>query len=529
MFKPVSPGPQSAPFHGIVEAHMWMSRGCCGWLLWTLSLLPRAGVSRHSGLLVAFALLTNGCASLTSPPGRESNLSYTPRGASGPSLADRPGEESPRPLASPSTSLHEPGRQSVTLTRQAVFGIVDDVQGTTVSVASALSKLAARPPGQGNRGLSGVNGAFTRYLDHGSNQLPWLHGALGRTTLLTNAASEVADSDMELGILRMTGAQLQAAMFGSMLLAAWLDFLQLADIVLRECPAYSTERLFMDMHRVQRLIEPTLSALASQDPEQVEAAAIEMPGLMGQLTREFGSIRDGARMAMERSGRLMAAAQLVEMLTLVSTLRMSLPRLPPAAPATLGVGLVMGSDGVMVGSQIAVSAEWVELIRRLVRAGVLSLPAVSAAVRIHGGQVMMAQANGELPEGVRDALGDSPEVRGMRVTGRAGAGMSRAPMHHVLPEEFRAWFEKRGFRGDMDIDKFCVRLEQAHHQAIHGGGNWRLGRTWPNEWNRMIMEALREAEVEVGRMLTRNEVLNIVASRMKRYDIPMKFIQGGRR
>lgn len=197
-------------------------------------------------MLVGLALLTNGCASLTPPPGQESNLSYTPRGASGPTLADRPGEESPRALASPPPSLPESGWQSATLTRQAVFGI---------------------------------------------------------------------------------------------------DFLQLADIVLRECPAYSAERLFMDMHRVQRLLEPTLWALASQDPD----------------------------------------------------------------------------------------------------------------------------------------------------------------------------------------DKFCVRLEQAHHQAIHGGGNWRLGRTWPNEWNRMIMEALREAEVEAGRLLTRNEVLNIVASRMKRYDIPMKFIHGGRR
>jgi len=28
----------------------------------------------------------------------------------------------------------------------------------------------------------------------------------------------------------------------------------------------------------------------------------------------------------------------------------------------------------------------------------------------------------------------------------------------------------------MDIDNFCVRLEQAQHEAIHGGGNWRLGR-----------------------------------------------------
>ena len=75
----------------------------------------------------------------------------------------------------------------------------------------------------------------------------------------------------------------------------------------------------------------------------------------------------------------------------------------------------------------------------------------------------------------------------------------------------------------MDIDQFCVKLEQAHHQAIHGGGNWKLGRTWPGEWNRMIMSRLREAEVLAGRMLTRNEILDIVARYMKDYYIPMNF------
>jgi hypothetical protein len=84
-------------------------------------------------------------------------------------------------------------------------------------------------------------------------------------------------------------------------------------------------------------------------------------------------------------------------------------------------------------------------------------------------------------------------------------------------------FEKRGFKGAMSIDQFCVELEMAKHQAIHGGGNWRLGRTWPGEWNQMIMKALRDAEEEVGRMLTRSEVLNMVAQRMKSYDIPMNF------
>ena len=47
------------------------------------------------------------------------------------------------------------------------------------------------------------------------------------------------------------------------------------------------------------------------------------------------------------------------------------------------------------------------------QAGGLSVPVVSAAVRIHGGQVLMAQGNGDLPKGVRDALGEGPELRGM--------------------------------------------------------------------------------------------------------------------
>ena len=93
----------------------------------------------------------------------------------------------------------------------------------------------------------------------------------------------------------------------------------------------------------------------------------------------------------------------------------------------------------------------------------------------------------------------------------------------MLPKEFRAWFEKRGFTGEMDIDQFCVRLEQSHHQAIHGGGNWKLGRTWPGEWNRMIMEVLSETEADAGRLLTPREILGTVAKRMTDYSIPMRF------
>lgn len=501
--------------------------------------------------LLAVALLSTGCATPTPPPGREMDPGFTSRAVAETGLLERPSDERPRARVFPPPTTPQrrglerplrrqgsrevaveanPGgvvgpigatRQSAALTRQALLGAIGEVKSSTGSIASALPRLAVR-----KAGIGGANGAFIRYVTEGVNQLHAIDGALDGALALTDAAAEVPDADMALAILRMAGSRLQGAMFGSLLLATWLDFLNLADVVLQRCPAYGAERLFMDLSRVRRLMAPAMVAFASREPAQVEAAARVMPELMGQLTHEFHSIREGARVATERGGQLIAAAQLAEMLTLTSTLKLSLPRLPPAAPAMLGVGLVMSPSGVMMGSRVVVSAEWVERMRRLVRAGVISVPVASAAVRIHGGQVLMAQAHQDLPRGVRDALGDGPEVRAMHETGRAGAGMSEAPRHHVLPNEHRAWFEQRGFTGEMSIDRFCVELEAANHQAIHGGGNWRLGRTWPGEWNRMIMDVLLKAEKGAGRTLTRDKILNIVAKYMKDYGIPMNFAPG---
>ncbi|WP_395806825.1 DUF2380 domain-containing protein [Archangium minus] len=392
------------------------------------------------------------------------------------------------------------------------------MSGSTRRFSSELSRLKAS-----KQGIAGLFGPFVNY---GERQLRWIDAELAAATRLSNTALEVGDPDMQLAILRLTGPRLEAAMLSSILLAAWLDFLNLADVVLKQCPFYSAERLFVDMERLQKMIAPAMTAFSSQEPGQVEAAASDLVALMGHLTGEFDATRKAVRMAEERGRQLMAAAQSIEMLTLLSAMRMSLPRLPPVSPATFGVGLVVGSNGVMMGTQIVVSAEWVEMMRRLVQAGVISLPVVSAAVRIRAGLVLMSESNQDLPQGVRDALGDGPEVRGMRVTSRAGAGMTEPPRHHVLPREFREWFEKRGFTGEMSIDRFCVKMDQASHEAIHGGGDWRQGRKWPGEWNQMIMEALRDAEAEAGRMLKRSEILKIVAEYMKLYKIPMNFVPG---
>ncbi|WP_245767891.1 DUF2380 domain-containing protein [Stigmatella erecta] len=427
------------------------------------------------------------------------------------------------PVAAPAV---EPSseRQQATQVRQALFGALAGVERSAKGISGSLSQLAGRERLGGR-----ANGAFDRSIGYGTHQLRWIQSALGGVASQANAAWEVEAPDMELGILHMSGPRLQAAMSGATLLAAWLDFLSLADVVLSQCPFYSAEKLLADVRRVQSMIEPSMTALASLAPGQVEATAVAMPGLMGELTREYQSIREAVREASERGGQLMAAAQFAEMLTLVSAMKMSLPRLPPAAPAMLGANMRMGSNGVMVGTQLVVSAEWMEWIRRLVQVGVLSVPAAGAAVRIQAGAVMMSQVRQDLPQGVRDALGDGPEVRGMHETGKAGAGMAQRPRHHVMPAEHREWFEKRGFSGDMSIDEFCVELELAHHQALHGGGHWRLGRTWPREWNQMIMSVLREAEAVTGRMLTRSQILKIVARYMRNYGIPMNFTSGRRR
>jgi hypothetical protein len=476
---------------------------------------PPAG----AGLLLVLAMLSTGCASLAPPPGRGTHLRYTHGETAAPSWAGGPAEESAPEPQGPGHAAETAGA-GVLAAQLAFRGAVLDAAGSTRRLSGELSRLE-----KSHGGIAGkAAGLFVPSIGYGQSQLRWMEDELAAVTRLAHAASEVEDPDMQLALLRLAGPRLEATMLGSLLLAAWVDFLNLLDVAFKH--GYrAVETLFVSMDRWQKRVEPSMSALASQESGQLEAAAQDMPALMCHLSGEFNATAERIHTGLRNAEKVMVLAQLMELVTMVSAMKFSLPAMRPSAPATLGMAMVMGGDGVMVGTRIAVSAEWVEMMRQLVRAGVLSLPAVSAAVRIQAGQVLMAGAHDNLPRGVREALGEGPEVRGMRVTDRAGAGMAEPPRHHVLPKEFREWFEKRGFTGEMSIDRFCVKLEQAHHQAIHGGGNWKLGRTWPGEWNRMIMETLLDAEAEAGRMLTRNEVLDIVAEAMQRYKIPMNFIR----
>ena len=123
---------------------------------------------------------------------------------------------------------------------------------------------------------------------------------------------------------------------------------------------------------------------------------------------------------------------------------------------------------------------------------------------------------------------DSRDVKAGHETGKSGAGMSAKPKHHVFPQAatLRAWFEARGFKGEWDIDEFTVELEGASHEAIHGGGDYKLGSTTGWDWNSRIMSELYEAEAKLGggRVLTRGEILAIASRLMKEYRIPQHFV-----
>jgi hypothetical protein len=275
--------------------------------------------STRLGLLLAMALLSTRCVSLPTASGRGMSLRYAPHGIAVPALAHGESVTGARP---------EP--RSALQPRQAVFGALLDVSGSTRRLAGELSRLEASKAGIAGR----YGGVFFRYVDYGAQQLRWIDAELAAATRLAHTASEVEDPDMQRALLRLTGPRLEAALLGSLLLSAWVDFLHLTDLVLRQCPYYSVERLVWQMDRLRKMIDPAMTALASLEPGQVEAAAKDLPALMGHLTGEFAATREAVRVAAERFEQMLVVKELLETLGTASVLKAALcpgwrPPLPP--------------------------------------------------------------------------------------------------------------------------------------------------------------------------------------------------------
>ncbi len=141
----------------------------------------------------------------------------------------------------------------------------------------------------------------------------------------------------------------------------------------------------------------------------------------------------------------------------------------------------------------------------------------------HAASSTLAKAGDD--EKLAELLGEGPESAAVKpARTKRAAGIGPPPRHHAFPQEKRPWFEDHGFTGARDIDRFCVELDEAAHQAIHGGGNWRMGRLWPNEWNQRVMAELEAAELLAGHKLTFDEAMAVVRDLMREYGIDKPFV-----
>jgi hypothetical protein len=185
-----------------------------------------------------------------------------------------------------------------------------------------------------------------------------------------------------------------------------------------------------------------------------------------------------------------------------------------------------GIGGPLLGSQDSIAAAVSQLNVIRAEAIVIAAGQASTAIVSAGLPVAVPHSFAMGMQDVLNQLGEGPHTEAMYETGKAGIGAAEKPRHHVMPKEERVWFEDHGFKGDLDIDQFTVELEQSHHEAIHGGGKWRLGRKTEFEWNKRVMTELRNAESRLagGKKLTAEQTIRIVEKLMKEYRIPIDYV-----
>jgi hypothetical protein len=409
------------------------------------------------------------------------------------------------------------GRSSGALDRDAVRTLIRDATTGAQELAGSLQRLAGSRDGLRNHPVT------ERFLEQAVDRLTWIvDTASAGISYMELATSTRGPSGVAL--LGMAATRAQAALVGLAILRPWCAFLQLHDRVAM-LPLLQLEYRYRVLDREQRGVQAAFTQLAGLDPDEIAMASASVPGRVAVLAAAFDEMIAEIERAEEAQRWALRVQLVADVLTFAVGLRgMFAMRGPPSAmsfpmPAVAGAG-----GGAATMGQVVVSAEWLAAIRHLIEIGAISAASAAKVLRVRGFTSAMAQAT-DLPQSVKDLLGEGPTTDAMKVTTTTGAGVTRAPRHHVLPQEHCKFFEERGFKGDLDIDNFTVELETAHHQAQHGGGNWKLAKQkWDGEWNKFVMESLRELETQLGRRLTVAEIMHRVERLMKRRDIPIRFV-----
>jgi hypothetical protein len=119
------------------------------------------------------------------------------------------------------------------------------------------------------------------------------------------------------------------------------------------------------------------------------------------------------------------------------------------------------------------------------------------------------------------------EAGHMQPVGKTAAGMAEKPQHHIFPRELekKGFWRERGFKPN-EVDEYCVELPEYEHQAQHGGGDPWLGRReWKGEWNSEITARILEREQELGRKLTKREVLALGKKLQRERGIDLTYVK----
>ncbi len=423
------------------------------------------------------------------------------------SLPAVPGRTRSRALACEGDEL-DPGAAR-TLIRDATAGAQE--------LAAILQQLA------GNRDGLRNHPATERFLELAIDRLTWVVDTASAGATYVDLATS-AGGQAGVALLGMAATRAQAAHVGLAILRPWCAFLQLHDRVAM-FPVLQLEHRYRVLDREQRGVGAVLAQLAGFDPDAILAASAAVPGAAAALATAFEATIADVEHAEELQRQVMHVQLAAELLTFAAGLRGVFAMRGPPSAMSLPMPAIAGtSGGAAVMGQLVVSAEWIAAIRHLIEIGAITAASAAEALRVRGFTSAMAQAT-DLPPEVKALLGDGPTTDAMKVTNATGAGLARRPRHHILPQELRALFEKRGFTGDLDIDNFTVELDIAEHHAQHGGGNWVLARQkWAGEWNQLVKKSLQTREEELGRRMTVAEIMKLVEALMIRRGIPLRFV-----
>jgi hypothetical protein len=394
--------------------------------------------------------------------------------------------------------------------------LIRDATAGAQELAAILQQLAGSRDGLRNHPVT------ERFLEQAIERLTWvIDSASAGATYVELATS--AGGLAGVALLGMAATRAQAAHAGLAILRPWCAFLQLHDRVAM-FPVLQLEHRYRVLDREQRGVQAVLAQLTRLDPDEIATASAAVPGQVAALATAFEATIADVEHAEKLQRQVMHVQLAAELLTFAAGLRgVFAMRGPPSARAFPMPALVGAGGGAATMGQVVVSAEWIAAIRHLVEIGAISAVSAAEALRVRGFTSAMAQAT-DLPPELKALLGDGPTTDAMKVTGATGAGLARRPRHHVLPKEDRALFEQRGFKGDLDIDNFTVELDVAHHQALHGGGNWVKGRKWPEEWNQLVKKSLQTREEELGCRMTVAEIMKLVEALMIHRGIPLRFV-----